>query len=100
MTRLLLLASAMPAAGVSRPGGPSAKSFHRTGPSSTHQHDTSEGKPMVDATQLAAEDSWPVDDDALMLAMAEHHEDTAAALRHVVTARALLRLVLPGGGSR
>jgi hypothetical protein len=55
---------------------------------------------MVDATQPVAEDSSPVDDDALMLAMAEYHEDTAAALRQVVTARALLRLVLPAGGSR
>ncbi len=100
MTRLRLLTPAMPAAGVSRPGGPSAKSFHRTGPSSTHQHDTSEGKPMVDAAQPVTEDSWPVDDDALMLAMAEHHEDTAAALRQVVAARPLLRLVLPAGGSR
>lgn len=53
---------------------------------------------MVDATQPAAEDSGPVNDDAL-LAMAEHHED-AAALRQMLADRALLRLVLAAGGSR
>ncbi len=31
-----------------RPGGPSAKSFHRAGASSTHQRNTSEPIPMVE----------------------------------------------------
>lgn len=56
---------------------------------------------MVNPSKPAAESSQPADDEAaLMLAIAEHHEATAAALHQMVDGRALLRWLPAGGGSR
>jgi hypothetical protein len=89
-----------------RPGGPSAKSFHRVG-SSTHQRNTSEESPMVEPIPLSrpapvADTAFESPDQDLHdLALAEYYQDLADALRQQIVDRALWRWLFgPQGVAR